>query len=288
LKPKYLIPVVIFAITGIILSSGYFNPASTHTAGAPAGYCGSVVNSSTCSYCHSGGPNTVQAGWITSNVPVSGYVPGTTYTITATATYSGRSKFGFEISPQNTAGTYLGTCVITDATNTQLIVGTGSRRYMTHKTAGTTGTANSHTWTFNWTAPAAGSGGVTFYGAFLCTNSNNSSSGDLTYKSSLALNEDITTTDDQNIPSVMDHISVYPNPATDYINLHYRLEKKERVEIDLLDLTGRQVASTVNENDAPGVYEKRIAFPFNINSGIYFLQISTESGISTERVLIQR
>ena len=66
------------------------------------------------------------------------------------------------------------------------LVGTG--KYITHKTAGTAGT-NSRTWTFDWTAPGIGAGDVTFYGAFLITNSGNNSSGDTTVLSSLAVSE---------------------------------------------------------------------------------------------------
>lgn len=144
--------------------------------GPSAGFCGAPSDGGTnCTNCHNTYSAITSAGWITSNIPASGYVPGSTYTITATATYSGLVKFGFQISPQNASGTKLGTLVITDATNTQLI---GSSKYVEHKLAGTTGTTGFHTWNFNWIAPAAGSGPVTFYGAFNCSNNNSSSSGD--------------------------------------------------------------------------------------------------------------
>jgi hypothetical protein len=95
---------------------------------------------------------------ITSNIPTSGYTPGSTYTITATVTGAGDK--GFQISPQNISGTLLGS----------LIAGTGSKivgvKYITHTSPKTTNTA---TWTFQWIAPIAGTGNVTFYGAFAIT-----------------------------------------------------------------------------------------------------------------------
>ena len=66
----------------------------------------------------------------------------------------------------------------------------GGGRYITHTSAGTAQNgSNSRTWNFQWTAPAAGSGTVTFYSAMNATNSSNSSSGDIIFKSSLAVIE---------------------------------------------------------------------------------------------------
>ncbi len=169
----------------ILISALITQNAYTHTAGAPAQKTGSPGDGSSCTSCHGGAAST-QSGWITSNIPASGYVHGQTYTITATATQTGLVKFGFEVSPQNASGAQLGTLVATDLTNTQLLSGT---KYITHKSAGTIGTTGFHTWTFDWIAPAQGTGDVTFYGAFLCTNNNNGSSGDATVLSSLTVSE---------------------------------------------------------------------------------------------------
>jgi hypothetical protein len=66
----------------------------------------------------------------------------------------------------------------------------GSGKYITHTSSGTTQTAtNSRTWTFQWTAPVAGTGTVTVYAAMNATNFSNSSAGDLIYSSSLAIPE---------------------------------------------------------------------------------------------------
>jgi hypothetical protein len=72
--------------------------------GAPAARAGSPHEGNfTCklSGCHNSYPLGSKIGWITSNIPGSGYVPGQTYTVTATAASSGCTRFGFEISPQH-------------------------------------------------------------------------------------------------------------------------------------------------------------------------------------------
>ena len=81
-----------------------------YPGGAPAGYTGSPGDAQNCtkSGCHNGTAATV-SGWITSNIPPAGYTPATTYNITVTVTGSG--NHGFEVSPQNVAGTLLGTLI---------------------------------------------------------------------------------------------------------------------------------------------------------------------------------
>lgn len=69
----------------------------------------------------------------------------------------------------------------------------GSGKYITHTVVTTQTGTNSRTWTFQWTAPAAGTGTVTFYAAMNATNSSNSSAGDMIYSSNLVLAEAPTT-----------------------------------------------------------------------------------------------
>ena len=146
----FLIPVVVALY---LMISGYGGgPNLDYPGGAPAGYTGSPNDGKNCTNCHGGSASTV-AGQITSNIPAAGYTPGTTYTITVTVSGSGNK--GFEVSPQNAAGTYLGTLIA--GTNSHI---TGTK-YITHS-ATQTGTA---VWNFQWTAPALGTGTVTFYGA---------------------------------------------------------------------------------------------------------------------------
>jgi hypothetical protein len=153
---------------------------STLTVSLPTGAPAAVANdpasgSSNCTNCHAGTATTT-TGWITSTIPASGYVPGTTYTITGTVTSPGRTIFGFQISPQNPNGTLVGSLIITNATATKIV----STKYVTHTQGGNSGT-NTRSWSFDWTAPTSGAGPVTFYGSFLGGNNNASSSGDLTY-----------------------------------------------------------------------------------------------------------
>jgi hypothetical protein len=188
MKHKYRTAAVISIIIAVNIVSSLLingNQAMSNTSGSPAARTGSPGDVLTCTACHSGPAPSTQTGWITSTIPAAGYVPNTTYTITATVTRPGHTKFGFEISPQNITGGLLGTLVNT-STQTHLV---GSNKYITHTSSGTTGTTGFHTWTFNWTAPVTGTGAVTFYGAFNATNASNNSSGDTIFLSTLTVQE---------------------------------------------------------------------------------------------------
>jgi hypothetical protein len=157
---KKIILISVLALPVIFFLVSFAPMSPPYPSGAPAGYTGSPGDGNDCSSCHGGSPTTV-SGWISSDIPAEGYTPGTTYTITATATGTGNK--GFEVSPQNSSGTLLGT--LTAGSNNHL---TGSGKYVTHNAAVSGSTA---TWTFTWAAPASGTGSVTFYGAFAITTS---------------------------------------------------------------------------------------------------------------------
>ncbi len=145
----------VLAMVSILLMSYGGDENSDYPGGSPAGYTGSPGDAKNCTQCHGGTASSV-TGWITSNIPPAGYTPGTSYTITVTVTGSG--KKGFEVSPQNLTGTLLGT--LAAGSGSELA---GSGKYVTQSSGVN---SNPATWSFTWTAPAAGTGDVTFYGAF--------------------------------------------------------------------------------------------------------------------------
>src|ERR1700741_768120 len=100
---KFLIAFCFTGTAAIMITAFGGSEAHSSSGGAPAGKTGSPGDGGNCTGCHTG-TATTQTSLITSDIPVSGYVPGTTYTITASVSKTGINKFGFEISPQNTSG----------------------------------------------------------------------------------------------------------------------------------------------------------------------------------------
>jgi hypothetical protein len=182
---KKILLVTFIMAAALIIADAFTQEAHTYSSGSPGNYSGSPGDGNlTCANgCH-GGTAISQAGIITTDVPAAGYTPGSSYTITLTVSYMTRLRYGFELSAENAAGTSLGT-FSHPTTDTRGVAGT----HATHTSSGTSAPLGSKTWTLTWTAPAAGSGPVTFYGAFNATNSNNSSSGDQILKSTTTVQE---------------------------------------------------------------------------------------------------
>lgn len=67
-------------------------------------------------------------------------------------------------------------------------------------------------------------------------------------------------------------VSVYPNPFTDWLNVVYHSESRERVVIRLLDLSGRVVAERSGPVSDDGYYTLDI--PDHLGKGIYVLTIT--------------
>jgi len=264
-KLIFLVTVIITAIGIMAFTFGEIenNYSIMYAGGPPAGYSDDPAsNFNDCSYCHSGTEVKSQKGWITSNIPIEGYIPDSTYTITATAKGTGHTKFGFQVSPQDTLGNFLGTLINT-GTNTKL---TSDPNYISQSASGNTG-SDSISWSFDWTAPSEGSGEANFYGTFNLANGDGGYGGDIIMVSVLSTKEFIT-----NIPLISDdgqEISVYPNPATDFVT----------IEVDnsilgssyhVIDQAGRQVLSgkistlitTVDINQ--------------LGKGMYFIQVGSE------------
>ncbi len=246
--------------------------------GAAPGYTGSPGDSlKNCTSCHGGNAVKVN-GWITSNIPSTGYVPGQTYTITTTNTEAEGTRFGFEISPQDLSGKLLGKMVITDTVQTKLV---GTDKYITYTANGVDGSGKK-TWTFDWVAPASGSGDVTFYGGFN-SNFNGHKEGDKTFLSTLAVNE-FGTTGVTKLPGQVSLFKVFPNPTNNSLTISVELKENSKVLIDILDYTGKQVAVISNEKNSGQV--TKVYNTSSLPNGNYFVRITINGTTAKERISI--
>ncbi len=250
--------------SAVLLTS---NHLQSFPDGAPIRNSGSPTDGQTCVACH-GGTATPVDNIITSNIPTEGYTPGETYTLTVTLNGSGRK--GFQVSPQRADGSVIGT----------LIAGTGTQvndnRWVTHNPAVNT---NPAIYNFNWTAPAAGTGEVNFYGAFAITRNT-------THTDVLTVNEKAVTGINEN--AAIAKFSVYPNPVVgSKLKIAYALKQNSMVKTTLVDLTGRAVAMLDSKNLTTGNYDFTYDLP-ELNNGIYFVQIDAQGKTLTKRILVNQ
>lgn len=80
-------------------------------------------------------------------------------------------------------------------------------------------------------------------------------------------------------------LTVFPNPSSEQINLSFSSIKNQEVKIELLDLTGKIILSKI-EKAQSGITHKTIDIK-GIAKGIYFINLTNESGIETKKIIIE-
>lgn len=81
-------------------------------------------------------------------------------------------------------------------------------------------------------------------------------------------------------------ISVYPNPASDFINVALQSDMPEEVMVDVIDAAGRVVASELI-NTHSGISEGRVSVS-HLNAGLYTVQLSGNGFVATSRVVVRK
>lgn len=80
-------------------------------------------------------------------------------------------------------------------------------------------------------------------------------------------------------------IIVYPNPANDFVNISYYLDKTEFVSIKLIDFTGKEIKTITNCRQNRGL--KKVSFNIlELESGIYLYEIQVGRKIYSGKITI--
>jgi len=219
------------------------------TAGAPADNGGA-----TCTNCHGGTAVTQTTGVISSDIPGSGYIGGTTYNFTVSM--SGAAAYGFELTPQTaTSNAGLGTW----------IAGTGSSISGKYIKQSSKKTGASATWSFQWTAPTTATT-VTFYGAFNYANNIGGSAGDVIKTSSVTYIANTTgVSENNNIIAA----SIFPNPTSETLHV----AATETFSQGMIYGLDGKLAKTISKQE---LISKTITVS-ELPSGVFYLHISAES-----------
>ncbi|MEM6342387.1 MAG: T9SS type A sorting domain-containing protein [Bacteroidota bacterium] len=89
-------------------------------------------------------------------------------------------------------------------------------------------------------------------------------------------------------PSPIALLEVYPNPIEDQLRLKLELKSLELIEVSILDLHGRTVATLQAPKQLQGILEQEYDLGANkLPSGIYLLRIRAEAWVQSEKILIQ-
>lgn len=246
---------VIFAITILTAYSG----------GAPMGKTGSPGdNYINCSQCHNGPPQQALA-WITTDIPASGYISGTTYTVIVTANHSGAVKAGFQLCAEDNSNQKQGELIPTNLTETKL---TGTN-HITHTSNGVTCIAGQRSWSFDWKAPTAGTGEITFYNAsFLSTGGQYNG---MTYLSDTSVQE--ATTGISNI-NKSNEIDIWYDSNNHLIHYKFPDENCENINIEFYNIAGQKLDGATLSNNGSVEYHQEISLNYR---GILIIRIESDS-----------
>jgi hypothetical protein len=158
--------------------------------------------------------------------------------------------------------------ILTAGSGTKLVAGN------TAVTQTNSSSSNPKVWNFTWKAPEAGTGQVTFYGAFTVNKP-------FTKTSTMTVQENTGVGISEY--AVLD-MKLYPNPVKDVLTIDISLTQPIEGNINVTDITGSQVVS-IEEAFLSG--QNTIKIPVgDLSQGVYFVKVQTQDDFATRKVLI--
>lgn len=220
----------------------------------------------------------------------STYVPGQTYSIIIGVKKGDIMKFGFEfVALEDSGNTSAGELVVTDANRTHIISGTVSgktRKYMTHSTDGTPAiAADSTSWSFDWVAPDANVGNITFYYITNCTNDNGANTGDALFESAFQIKPETSSS----INDIVEggDIRLRYTKTNHSIEINYTLKISSKVTLSIFDVQGKNLKSIEYAHKTSGNYSDQIELGENVSSGIYTLNFMIDDKMISKKIFIE-
>ena len=275
MKFKIVYTSFILALGFFVLTASKNGRASASNAEGNTGAPGDVAsNGRTCLNCHNTGAIQVTLDIEVTDpngAIVTAYTPGETYAVKVRLnTFAGDpSAFGFQMVSEFDADNST-TNSWSDPSSNAKIVGLGGRDYVEQ-----TAPSSSNEFTVNWTAPASGSGNITFYACGNGVNLNNMSSGDGAAINSLTLGEaGMSSVFGQSRTA---NASVFPNPANNWANIKLEGNVSGGFNLQLFDREGKRVIQeliTFEEGQSVNALNLERLVP-----GIYFLQLMKEGSV---------
>ena len=173
---KNILPVWVVLVLLFVASTG---SAFAFSFGPLDGLTG-APDESNCRQCHVGNDLNDSGGSLILTIPET-YVPNEVYTIVVNLSRTGQSRWGFEMAALDPDGASTGSFEADAEGNTQLSEAAG-KQYIKQTAPGTAaGTNDAHSWEFEWTAPDADIGPITFYAAGNAANGADGNVGDYIY-----------------------------------------------------------------------------------------------------------
>lgn len=248
----------------------------------PTGVNGYTGKTKSCNDCHATITNNLSNAsnfTLVSDVPSTGYVPGSTYNFTLTI-LTKKSYLGFDIGAYNSANTLL------KAGFSSISGGQILNDEIAHNSTNITPSNNRKIVTFKWTAPAKGTGTVSYYGS-IATGISGKGTPPMD-----TLNKFVTTFKENVATDILDELkttfnfSVYPTMVTDHIKVEYTLPQNESVAVKIMNTSGLVVKELPLTVKTLGFYTETISTS-QLQSGTYFVQTLIGNHTISEKIIIK-
>lgn len=263
---KRLIPFILCIVTlGMLTdaSNGVATVQSVDRTGSP-------VATNGCTQCHGGSGNTTISVELKdgNGNTVTEYEPGANYIYEVVLENAALNNYGFQTvalvdSDNSNAGT------MTANSSNAKVVQLNNRTYGDHN-----GISSSGTFVMDWTAPAAGTGDVSFYANGIAANNNGSTSGDVPTSPTLIRVEEAQPVSSEEF--IVDSWNVYPNPVQDELNIQHNFSN---AHLTVFTLTGKKVL------EQPLISNQSVNVD-HLKSGFYIVNVNVNNQKSFNKKII--
>ncbi|MBK9099764.1 MAG: T9SS type A sorting domain-containing protein [bacterium] len=91
--------------------------------------------------------------------------------------------------------------------------------------------------------------------------------------------------EDFSVPSSYSLYQNYPNPFNPVTTIRFQLPSRQKVELTVFDILGREVANLLNEEKLAGIYEVKFNAS-SLASGVYFYRLKTADFIESKKLIL--
>ena len=138
--------------------------------------------------------------------------------------------------------------------------------------------------TFNWVAPSANIGNVTFYFAGIAANNNGNENNDYVYNSSKVVTPASATGILEQSKTISEFKS-YVN-TEGRIAIEFQSATADQSRINLYDMDGRMISSQLIESHSIGEVKSSISVPAELKSGNYIVSILSSNQKLSSKIFI--